>query len=211
MHWIDPQHLPATTGTLDRLPINPRGEIDGLVFVDGTEIHVPPHLSEQVRAALRPGLIVAVRGVRPRGVDMIAAVAIETPDGARMIDDGPPHNEKDREAKRRDTSARRTPMEIAGVVRQALHGPKGEVRGALLEDGRIVRIPPPEAAEHAALLQAGSHLAVRGDGVQTDLATVVEAREIGASIDQLRALKRKPKHDQTLSQERVPPSGKEAL
>ena len=29
------------------------------------------------------------------------------------------------------------------MVKHVLHGPRGEKRGALLEDGTIVRIPPP--------------------------------------------------------------------
>jgi hypothetical protein len=82
------------------------------------------------------------------------------------------------------------------VVQRALHGPKGEVRGALLEDGRMIRFPAREAEGLAELLSPGARLAVRGEGLATEVGTVIEAREIGASDDSLRPFKpKKPKHD----------------
>jgi hypothetical protein len=88
MHWIDPDHLPEITGTLDQFLVNKHGEADGFLLTDGDEVHVPPHLSSRLLRDLRPGSQVRVRGVRPRGVQMIAAIAIDTPQG-RILDEGP--------------------------------------------------------------------------------------------------------------------------
>lgn len=39
------------------------------------------------------------------------------------------------------------PMDVQGEVIMQLYGPKGELRGALLEDGTSLRMPPHAAAE----------------------------------------------------------------
>jgi hypothetical protein len=88
MHWIDPDHLPEITGTVDQFLVNKHGEADGFLLTDGEEVHVPPHLSARLLRDVRPGSQVKVRGVRPRGVQMIAAVAIDAPNG-RILDEGP--------------------------------------------------------------------------------------------------------------------------
>ena len=62
-----------------------------------------------------------------------------------------------------------------------LHGPKGDVNGALLDDGAIVRLPPPEAARFASLLSPGQTISVQGDVNASVLGRVVDATAIGAS------------------------------
>jgi len=200
MHWLDPDHLPKTAGAVDRFLINPHGEIDGFLLTGGMEVHVPPHLSSEIRAAVKPGASISVFGVRPRHAEMIAAVAIETAPGKRIVDNGPPKDEHEHKggahgASKHDDKPKRPLMEAEGIVGRALHGPKGDVRGALLEDGRIIRIPPHEAKEREALLRVGAHLAVRGLGLTMDGATVIDAKEIGVLLAELAPVKPKPKHD----------------
>lgn len=190
MHWIDPDHLPEITGILDQFLVNKHGEADGFLLTDGGEVHVPPHLSSRLLREVRPGSKVKVRGVRPRGVQMLAAVAIDTPKG-RILDEGPDVCEDDSAFEK----AKRGPMSMQGIVRQPIHGPKGETRGAVLEDGRIVRLPPHEAERFANLLKPGAKIAVDGEGATTSFGTVVEAREIGSSIETMKAVEgKKPKH-----------------
>jgi hypothetical protein len=198
MHWIDPTHLPETKGTVDRFLLNPHGDADGLLMTDGTEVHSPPHLSKQVVAAFKHGAEVKIRGVRPRGADMVAAVALETAGGTRIVDQGPPkkegHDQKasgDHKAGPKPGADAPKPMDVEGVVRRVLHGPKGEARGALLEDGRILRIPPHAAASLPDLFTPGHKLAARGEGLTNVLGTVVAAREIGASLTTLRPVEPK--------------------
>ncbi len=197
MHWIDPDHLPKTEGTVDRFLINPHGEIDGILLAGDMEVHVPPHLSSEIRAAVKPGAAITVYGVRPRHAEMIAAVAIGAGAGQRIVDSGPPkekhgeHGKKKHGRLKHDASAPHAPMEAEGTVRRSLHGPKGETRGALLEDGRIIRVPPHEAKECEPLLQPGAHLAARGPGLTADGATVIDAKEIGASTASLMPMRPK--------------------
>jgi hypothetical protein len=199
MHWLDPDYLPEVSGTFERFLINPHGDADGMILTDGTEVSFPPHMSVELCAAIRVGekTKVKVRGVRPRGGDSIAAVAIETADGKRIVDDGPPKGHDDEEKQHKHaTKPEHKPMDAEGIVRCVLHGPKGEARGALLEDGRIIRVPAREAEHIAHLLSPGQTLAVRGEGLAVALGTVIEAREIGVSTDDLHRFKpEKPKHE----------------
>jgi hypothetical protein len=190
MHWIDPDHLPEITGTIDQFLVNKHGEADGFLLTDGEEVHVPPHLSARLLRDVRPGSQVKVLGVRPRGVQMIAAVAIDTAKG-RILDEGPQARD-DGEAFEK---AKHGPMSAQGIVKRPIHGPKGETRGAVLEDGRIVRLPPHEAERFSDLLVKGARIAAAGEGATTSFGTVVEAREIGASADTMKAVgPKKPKH-----------------
>ncbi len=197
MHWLDPDHLPKTEGVVDRFLINPHGDVDGFLLAGGMEVHVPPHLSGELRAAVQPGVSVSVFGVRPRHADMIAAVAIETAPGQRIVDNGPPEDEHEEHGKpKHDGKPKQPPMEAEGVVQRPLHGPKGEVRGALLEDGRIVRLPPHDAKQRDSLLRSGARLGARGPGLTLEGATVIDAQEVGPSLAALQPVKpKKPKHD----------------
>jgi Icc protein len=187
MHWIDPDHLPEITGTVDQFLVDKHGEADGFLLTDGEEVHVPPHLSAPLLRDVRPGSQVKVRGVRPRGVRMIAAVAIDTPKG-RM---GPDALEDDAAFEK----AEHGPMSAQGIVKRSIHGPKGETRGAVLEDGRIIRLPPHEAERFSALLTQGAKIFVAGEGATTSSGTVVEAREIGASAETMQVIDpKKSKH-----------------
>lgn len=197
MHWLDPDFLPEISGTFERFLINPHGDADGMILSDGTEVHFPPHLSAELRAALkgdRP--VVKVRGVRPRGCDLVAAVAIETMDGRRIVDNGPREKHgKEERPKKHSAKPKHSPMLTAGTIRRVLHGPRGELRGALLDNGTIVRVRPHEAHCISHLLSPGRWIEVRGGGLSSELGTVIEVREIHSSGDEAEALKpRKPKH-----------------
>jgi hypothetical protein len=198
MHWLDPDHLPHVSAKVERFLLDPHGDVDGIILTNGIEVHSPPHLSDEIRAEIRPGDRVTVYGVRPRSADMIAAVAIDTADGKRILDNGPPKDHEKGKKRLRDAApeARHRKMEAAGSVLRALHGPKGEIRGCLLDTGTIVRFPAHAADSIVELLSPGAPLAVRGEGLVTELGTVIEAKEIGASKDATRSIKpKKPKHD----------------
>jgi hypothetical protein len=204
MHWLDPDYLPEVSGTFECFLVNPHGDADGMILGDGTEIHFPPHMSAELRTAIPAGEKpkVTVRGVRPRGSDLIAAVAIETMDGRRIVDNGLPKKHDDEEKPGKHVvKPRHEPMHAEGTIRRVLHGPSGEARGALLEDGTIIRIPPHEAERIAHFLSPGRRLAARGAGLMSELGTVIEAREVGPSADELQPLKpKKSKHEKPSDQ-----------
>lgn len=196
MHWIDPEYLPETAGVVDCFLLNSDGEADGLVLQDGTEVHFPPHMGRDVLAAVAPGSTVRVRGVRPRHVAMVAAVSIKSQDGTRLVDAGPPDDDADRKAARQLGQATRTDMEVRGVVRQLLHGPKGEIRGVLLQDGRAGRFPPHAAQHIVAMMAPNAPVLLRGAGLVTPHGTVIAVQAFGTSADDIQPVEaKKPKKD----------------
>ena len=190
MHWIDPDSLPEIAGRFERFLLNPHGEADGLMLGDGIEVHFPPHMAKDVVPAIEnaPGALLRIRGVRPREGDVFAAVAINFTDGSRVEDRGPPKKPEKDPHHPPPTRDKREDLRTEGVVRRALHGPKGEVRGALLDNGVILRFPPHEAAALSPWLIAGATVAAKGNGVKSKLGTVIEVREIGANGEKLHAV-----------------------
>src|ERR1700730_17525018 len=69
----DPSHLPETKGAVKQYTLTPRGDVDGLILDDGTEVKLPPHLSSQVVYAIRPGDAVTIRGLRARILPLVDA------------------------------------------------------------------------------------------------------------------------------------------
>src|SRR5690348_11313586 len=59
----DPAQLPAYTGRVQQFTLTPRGDIDGLILADGTEVKTPPHLSTSVAYSVKPGDSVTVHGL----------------------------------------------------------------------------------------------------------------------------------------------------
>jgi hypothetical protein len=193
MHWLDPDYLPETSGTVDLFLINPHGDIDGMMLRDGTEVHFPPHLSGAIARQVKIGEPVKIYGVRPRGADVIAGVALDPAKGKRIIDNGPP-DEHQRGKHGHKSHAEKHDAKIEGLVRNVLHGPKGETRGVLLRDDTIVRFPKHAAEEISQLLKKGKPVAVTGKSLQTDHGTVVDASAIGASMKTLRQIEKPHKH-----------------
>jgi hypothetical protein len=190
MHWIDPDSLPEVAGTLERFVLNPHGEVDGFVMNGQTQtpilVHTPPHMEAELTRYAKAGDKLRVRGVRPRGADVLAAVAVTGESGWQIIDKGPDHD-------RKHPKIAHQKMQLDGTVRLSLFGPKGELRGALLADGTIVRIGPKEAQHLIKVLMPGTKIAVSGDGIETQHGRVIQAKEIGSGMDDLRPIKG-PKH-----------------
>jgi hypothetical protein len=187
MHHLDPDRLPVTRGTVERFLLNGHGAIDGLLFDDGTEVHTPPHLSEAIARALKPGALVEVRGVALRNVDLLVAVAIDPPKGKRILDEGPasthvkPHVD--------DDGSR---WSYEGDIARLLHGPKGNVHGVLLDDGVIVRVPPHAAHALSPYLVVGQAIGVEGRWIDTPHGAVIHADKLGADAESVEPM---PKHD----------------
>jgi hypothetical protein len=177
----DPQQLPAIKGTVSRYTLTPRGDVDGLILSDGTEVHFPPHLSTQLVYAVKPGDAVTVRGLKALSLPMIAAVSITNDASGQVVIDNSPGPGPGRKGPREAGQS----MSVQGRVQTVLHGPRGEVNGAMLDDDTILRLPSPEAERFTALLVPGEPIAAQGDGLVTRLGRVVAVRAIGTSTAQL--------------------------
>ncbi|PAK14669.1 hypothetical protein [Burkholderia ubonensis] len=177
MNWIDPACLPETRGRVTRFLLDPHGEIDGLILNGDLQVHVPPHLGRELVRHVAAGDHIRVRGVEARGVGTIAAVQLTGRDGVDIVDAGPAHD-----AQKPPRPVRKL-MEMSGEVAFALHGPKGELNGAMLTSGVALRLPPHAAAELHDYLRTGVHVLAWGLGVVTPYGATLEVSEIGELVD----------------------------
>jgi hypothetical protein len=174
----DPAQLPEVKGTVAQYALTPRGDVDGLILADGTEVHVPPFLSTELVFAVRPGDAVTIHGLKARALPMVAAASV-TNDATHVTvtSVGP----------RMDN-----PIEAQGRIKEQLHSPRGDLNGVLLEDGTIIRLPPPEATKLASQLAVGQTLYARGAGVENPLGRLILARAIGPDRDQVTTIAAPP-------------------
>jgi hypothetical protein len=179
MHWIDPACLPETQGTVTQFLLNPHGELDGFIVNGDRQVHFPPHLSAQIVAHIAVGDAVTVRGIRPRAAHMVAAVSIGIEGGEVILDEGPHHEGEAPEKPNIEPH----PMEATGTVRLSLYGPKGELRGAMLDDGTSLRLPSHAATELQAYLTPGVHIQAWGHGVQNSYGRTLDVHEIAERVD----------------------------
>jgi hypothetical protein len=149
--------------------------VEGLILADGTEIQVPPHLGSALVFSVKPGDSVSIRGLKARSVAMVSAVTITNDATGAVVGGGNASGRPEDMAK----------MEATGKVKAVLHTPRGDVGGALLEDGTVLRLPPPEAAKQASLLTVGQMVSVKGIGIASPLGKSIGVLEIGPSADKL--------------------------
>ncbi len=171
----DPAQFPATQGKVAQYSLTPRGEGDGLILDDGTQVRTPPHLGAQLVFAIKPGDQITVRGLKARQIALIEAVSV-TNDASHLavVDTGPPGPRRTRQV-----------LQAKGQIKMQLHGPRGELNGVLLEDGTIIHLPPDEADRLTAELAVGQPLYVTGQSIASPLGKVIAATQIGPNEGQL--------------------------
>jgi hypothetical protein len=173
------QQTPATgpgdtthvKGKVAQYSLTPRGAVDGLILADGTEVGLPPHASTQIVFAVRPGDAVTIEGRKTAANPVVNAISVTNDATGAAVVTGPPGPPKQ--------------LDDESRVKLQLHDRDGHLNGVLLEDGAIVRMPPPEAEENAATLAVGQPLYVSGDGLSGPLGKVIAAREIGPAKTKL--------------------------
>jgi hypothetical protein len=192
----DPAQLPTYTGRVQQFTLTPRGDIDGLILADGTEVKTPPHLSTSLAYSVREGDQVSIHGLHAAALPLVQVAAItDHTTGRTVVDTGPPRGPGPAELPPGPppppyppgSSAGPMPglVEVQGRVRMVLHGPQGDVNGVLLEDRTVLRLPPPAAMTFATLLQPDQVLVAAGIELSSALGRVMEVRQIGPSRDQL--------------------------
>jgi len=181
------QQSMTISGTVARFTLTPRGDLDGLILSDNTQVHVPPHLSDQLAAVVRPGNFVTIAGYRsPTGALFIATSVTNTASNQTVIDRGPPAPGLAPPPPPPGMPAPGAQDSFAqGRVERLLRGPAGDVNGAILDDGTILHMPPHIAYQFASLLVPGKTVAAQGWGLSTPHGRVVDVQSIGASTAQV--------------------------
>lgn len=171
----DPAQMPEVKGKVAQYTLTPRGEVDGLILADGTEFHIPPMFSTQIVAVVKPGDAVTIHGLKARALPMVAAASLTNDSTGASVTISPPH----------EHHLPGATLEATGRIRSLLHEPRGDVDGALLEDGTILRLPPREATKLAAMLTVGNTVVVKGNGYAGTLGRVIAVRDIGPDANTL--------------------------
>jgi hypothetical protein len=180
----DPNQLPSYRGQVQLFTLTPPGDIDGLILTDGTEIKTPPHLSTALALTIRPGDSITVHGLKAAHLPLVQALSITNDaTGKAVIDFGP-----DRAGPSSPVSQTAERQALSGRIHMLLHGPLGDNNGVLLEDGTVLRIPPPEVSRFNALFAPGQAIAARGIERVNVAGKVVEVTAIGASPEHLQSI-----------------------
>lgn len=171
-------------GPVQRMLINPYGEVDGLRLVDGTIVKFPPHVSDTLTAAVKPGDMVRVIG-RPEARGTVKADAIVNTASGQTVYDQPPPVGEGRPLPPHLRAQRLQPQKVEGRVDTVLTGRRGEANGVILADGSIVRFPP-ESLRLS--VQPGAPFAASGLGTRNAMGTSLEAVSLGTSLATLQPL-----------------------
>lgn len=206
----DPAQLPVTKGRVAQYSLTPRGDVDGLILDDGTEIHTPPRLGAQLAAAVKPGDTVTVHGLKARALPLVQAMQVTNDASGQSVTDAGPPGGKPRGMQggpRAPEAGAGQSLNAQGRIKQALYGPRGEMNGVLLDDGTQIHLPPPEAQRLAAQLAPGQTVYASGNGMAGPLGKVIGARAIGPSSAQVTQIAAPPPHGGPGRDRRGPPPG----
>jgi hypothetical protein len=170
-------HPPVADGIVARYLLNPRGDVNGLLLRDGSQMHITLRAAEDLTKNIQPGDHVRVHGRRVSNSPLVRPdVIINVTDGRSFTVpyrlDLPMPPREDRPAINE--------MVAVGTIQILLYDPlKGTVNGALLSDGTQFRLPPDVGEDFHASLQTDMEVEVRGYGTATAHGSAIEAIAIG--------------------------------
>lgn len=137
-------------GVVERFTTAKKGEVDGCLLDDGTWVHWPPHLAEQVAPFLAKGDRIRVTGrteIDKKGETKFEAETIINLRSNRSVfidDDGPkgPNGRKGEKGRKGRRPLTGEATVLRGVVARFTTAPKGETDGFVMDDGTWVHWPP---------------------------------------------------------------------
>lgn len=169
-------HL-AADGVIERYLIDPRGEVEGLLLVDGTHMYVTSRAADQVIRALKPEDHVQVVGRRKSNERLVQ------PDVIKNLTRGTTFIVPLRLDLPMQEQARRlsvTEMNATGTIRLLLYHPmKDIVQGMILSDDTQVRLPLDAGEELRRSFQVGDKVVIKGNGTTNQFGRAIEVVAIG--------------------------------
>jgi hypothetical protein len=171
-------------GTVSQYMMNPDGLVDGILLSDKTIVRFAPHMSQQLVQAVKPQDLVSVDGfIEYQGT--IHATTITNPASQHSVADIPSSPQNPPPGREQEV---RQPMSETGIIAVLTHAARGEIDGAVLDNGTIVHFPPPAGTHYANLFQVGAPLAAVGYGTINTYGRSLEATSIGPSADHLQTV-----------------------
>jgi hypothetical protein len=180
----DDEQATEVRGNVQRMTTAPRGEIDGAVLDNGTWLHWPPHMQAQFANLIKQGDQVRASGRTETGpagdthfevqsvTDLRTNATAENPDFAN----GPPlpgRGSRGRGRRMRppvgpvvalapDARNRSPAVEVRGGVQRMTTAPRGEIDGAVLDNGTSLHWPPHMQAQFSNVIKAGDQVRATG-------------------------------------------------
>ena len=173
----------ATEGTVARYLLDPRGEIEGLLLTDGTQMHVTSHIASELIKVMKPGDRIRARGTRKRQAALFEPRVIQnlstgTSFSTPLRLDLPIPDQENRLSM--------TDMKASGTLEVLLYDYMNEtVRGMLLSDGTQVRFPPDATDALRRSLRVGQSLKADGYGTENEYGRAMEALRLGFEYGRL--------------------------
>ncbi|WP_337885213.1 hypothetical protein [Fischerella thermalis] len=160
------------SGNVELYLMNKEGLVDGLLLSNGKQIKVPPHMSQQVVNAIKPGDAVDVVG--KLGNSSVYGQQIEARtimnNATKALVAKQPKQKKAKIPKPNDFIN----FTINEPVRHWLVNDQGEIRGAILTSGTQVHFAKPLAKSLNKVAKTGSQIQAEGVGRKTAHGSVLE-------------------------------------
>ncbi|MBV8459145.1 MAG: hypothetical protein JO122_21335 [Acetobacteraceae bacterium] len=175
------------TGTVHHFELTPSGALDGFILNNGMEIHLPPHLTPELAAAVRPGDQVQVRGWQSATPGLVIATSVaDARTGQTVVDQGPPAPGTLPPPPPPGQSAPGAQWAtVQGRVVQYIHGPQGDINGVLLDNGTELKLPPPAAYQVSVWVQPGQTITAQGYVLSNTFGRVMNVQAVGPSSQNL--------------------------
>ncbi len=176
---------PVGEGTVRLYIIDPRGEIEGLLLTDGTQLYVTSRAADQLRRAIKPGDRISIYGLREGHETRIR------PDVIRNLSTGTTFIVPLRLDLPLQEQAHLsvTEMQATGQIQVLLiHPSKDLVQGFILSDGTQIRLPLDIGDGLRSSFRPGDTLTVRGNGTENEYGRSIEATAMGRHPSQLTVL-----------------------
>jgi hypothetical protein len=163
---------PVADGIVARYLMDPRGDVEGVLLRDGTQLHVTSRIAGELIKAIKPGDHVRAHGSRKQKdiliqpeviVNLTTNISFSIP--LRLDLPLPPKEDR----------VSMTPMKARGSVEVLLYGNEGEVQGMVLSDGTQIRLPPDVNEEFRRSLHVGENVNVEGYGAENEFGRAIEA------------------------------------
>jgi hypothetical protein len=176
---VDPrsQRSAVASGTVSRFLINPEGDVDGFLLVDGSLVRFPPPMGSLLVSAVRPGDAVRVIGLRDEAGNLAAQQIINSRTSQQIVDQPPAADAL--QASPASRGAALAKLSVTGTIARVTTAPRGETDGVILSDGTIIKMPPPAAQQFANLLRPDVAVAARGYGTRNQYGEALQATAFG--------------------------------
>jgi hypothetical protein len=186
-HGLPPLHHESTAeGTVARYLVDPRGEVEGLLLTDGTQMHVTSHIASEFIKVIKPGHRIRAQGTLKSQSALFEPNIIQnrttgTTFRTPLRLDLPIPDQENRLSM--------TDMKASGTIQVLLYDYMNEtVRGMLLSDGTQVRLPPDVTDEFRRSLRVGQSVDAEGYGTENEYGRAMEALRLGFQHSKLKPL-----------------------